>query len=110
MRNWGFDPISWRALKMRPFPLKPVRDRVSALDYPGEALVHGIEVDAIIRLDVAPNGRVSQCKELNPGAYRGFENAACDVLKGARFKPALDSSGNPVPAPVIYDVRFRIGG
>lgn len=108
MRAWGLDPISWRALRSGPFPLDPVRDRFSHLDYPTEALAQGIEFDAITRLDVASNGRVEQCKTLNPGAYRGFEDAACGALKGARFKPALDASGKPVSAPVIYDIRFCI--
>jgi TonB family protein len=108
MRAWGIDPVAWRALKSKPFPLAPVRDRFSALDYPGEALRAGVEFDAIIRLDVGRDGSVEQCRGLNPGDYRGFEVASCAVLKGAKFRPALDAAGSPVSAPFIFDVRFRI--
>lgn len=31
MREWGIDPVAWRGLTARPIPLKPVRERFSAL-------------------------------------------------------------------------------
>jgi TonB family protein len=108
MQAWGIDSAAWRSLKSRPIPLAPVRDRFSALDYPPDALRAGIEFDAIIRLDVAADGRVQECRGLNPGSYKGFEAASCEVLKGAHFRPALDASGNPVSAPILFDVVFRI--
>jgi TonB family protein len=108
MREWGIDPVSWRALRSRPFPLKAVRDRFRDLDYPAAALAQSVETDAITRLDIAPDGTVERCQSLNSGDYKGFEEAACKVLKGARFRPASDSAGNAVAAPVVFDVRFRI--
>jgi TonB family protein len=109
MTEWGIDPAAWRSLQARPFPLNHVRDGFSALDYPAEASRAHVEADAIIRLDIAADGRVSACRALNPGLLRGFETASCDVLKGAKFRPAVDSAGRPVSAPIVYDVRFRLG-
>jgi TonB family protein len=109
MSAWGLDPSAWWSLKSHPIPLSQVRDRFSALDYPRDALSAGVEFDSIIRLDVSAAGDVEKCTELNPSAYKGFETASCAVLKGARFQPALDGLGKPVPAPIIYDVVFRIG-
>jgi TonB family protein len=108
MVAWGIDSTSWRALRSHPFPLKPVRDRFDSLDYPQDAMAQHLETDAITRLDVGIDGTVEQCRTLNPGAYRGFEEAACRVLKGARFRPAIDSAGAPVAAPILYDVKFRL--
>lgn len=110
MRDWGIDPIAWRNLKSRPVPLKPVRDQFRFLEYPSSAMAAGIEADAVIRLDVDSDGRVARCKSLNVGLAREFEAAACGVLKRARFRPAVNEAGNPVSAPYVYDVRFRIAG
>jgi hypothetical protein len=106
MTEWGIDPVTWRSLEARPLPLNHVRDRFSALDYP---LAANVEADAIIRLDIAPDGSVSACRAVGPALLHSFETASCEVLKGAKFRPAVDSSGKPVSAPVVYDVRFRIG-
>ena len=108
MSTWGIDPVAWRALRSRPIPLAPVRDRFSELDYPEEALRAHIEFDAIIRLDVGPNGIVQQCRGLNSGTYKGFETASCAILKRAQFRPAFDAVGNAVSAPIVFDVVFRI--
>jgi TonB family protein len=108
MREWGVDPVAWRALRSRPIPLKPVRARFSNMDYPADALAQGIEADAVTRLDVGPDGRVISCKAVNSANYKGFADVACRILKGAKFRPALDGMGNPVSAPYLFDVRFRI--
>lgn len=110
MQEWGIDSSAWRALKSRPVPLKPVRERFGNLDYPAAAAAQGVEADAVIRLDVGSEGRVTGCRSLNVGLYAGFEEAACKVLQGARFRPATDSAGNAVSAPYVYDVRFRLEG
>jgi len=78
------------------------------MDYPADALAQGIEADAVTRLDVGPDGRVISCKAVNSANYKGFADVACRILKGAKFRPALDGMGNPVSAPYLFDVRFRI--
>jgi TonB family protein len=108
MRAWGIDPVAWRALKSRPIPIGDPRENFTYLDYPEDALRAHVEFDAIIRLDVATDGNVERCRGLNPGTYKGFETASCAVLKRARFRPATDARNNPVSAPIVYDVVFRI--
>lgn len=110
MHEWGIDPRAWRSLKSRPLPTEHVKERFHGLDYPADALAANVEADAVIRLDVAPDGSVTNCGMVNAGVPKSFEVASCNVLKGAKFKPATDASGKPVPAPIVYDVRFRIGG
>lgn len=108
MREWGVDPLAWRGLKTRPIPLIPVRRKFSNLDYPGEAIMERIEGDAVVRLAVGPDGGVKRCESVNSGGYKGFENAACDVLKRAKFHPALGSTGESVSGFYVFDVRFRL--
>lgn len=108
MRDWGIDPVAWRGLKSRPIPLNRPKDRLSDLDYPGGALTANVEADVITRLDIGSNGTVSSCRALNVGLYAGFETATCKALKGAKFQPATDENGNPVSAPFVYNVKFRL--
>ena len=89
-------------------PVEHVKERFRNLDYPAEALVAKVEADAVVRLDVGTNGRVTNCRMLNAGVAKSFEIASCRVLKGAKFTPATNASGEPVAAPIVYDVRFRI--
>jgi TonB family protein len=109
MRDWGIDPLIWRALRSPPTPLKPLSDRFSAIDYPPEALRFLVAGDALTRLEIDADGRVTRCRSINASKYKGFEYATCNVLKGARFKPALNSNGEPVSAPYVLNVRFAIG-
>jgi TonB family protein len=109
MREWGIDPRAWRNLQSRPLPTEHVKERFHELDYPADALAANVEADAVIRLDVAPDGSVTNCGMVNAGVPKSFEVASCNVLKSAKFKPATDARGKPVSAPIVYDVRFRIG-
>jgi len=109
MREWGIDPLAWRSLQSRPLPAEHVRERFNNLDYPADALAANVEADAVVRLDVAPNGSVTNCGMVDAGVPKSFEVASCKVLKGAKFKPATDAGGKPISAPIVYDVRFRIG-
>lgn len=109
MRAWGIDPVAWRGLQYRPLPIGHIRERFSALDYPTEELSRNVEADAVTRLDITVDGTVAKCGAVTSGLSRDFELASCEVLKGAKFRPAIDASGRPAPAPIVYDVRFRIG-
>ena len=108
MREWGIDPVSWRALKTGPKPIKPLIERISDIDYPDMALAYSVQSDFFIRLDVAPDGSLTSCKALNAAQYKGFEYATCDVMKGARFRPAIDSDSRAVSAPYIFEIRFKM--
>jgi hypothetical protein len=117
MIAWGLDPATWRKLKTRPQPISPPLARFKASDYPPVALQQGVQADSIIRLDIAPDGSVSNCSALNRTStaedlvlFKAFESVSCKVLKGATFRPATDPAGKPVTAPIVYDVRYRLAG
>ena len=108
MREWGLDPVAMRGLRSWPAPSEPIRKRFRDLDYPAAALANAVEADTVTRLEIGPDGRVRDCVSVNSGDYRGFEQAACAALTGARFKPAVDATGKAVSSYYVYDVRFRI--
>lgn len=109
MREWGIDPVEWWALKARPVPLKPAVELLSADDYPARAQRYGLQGWVIAKLNVAADGKVTDCKSINKDLYRGFRDTICRVMRSrARFKPALDTNGNPVAAPYVLVVQFRL--
>jgi Gram-negative bacterial TonB protein C-terminal len=109
MRDWGMDPVAVNALKSRPSPVKSAVSWFSTDDYPIGAIFEGLEGYSISRLLVGPDGTVTECVSLNRNRRPHTRDRMCDKLKHrARFKPALDASGMPVPAPYVVMVQFRL--
>lgn len=109
MREWGIDPVAWRALQSRPVPTKNWTEWLRTDDYPVGAILAGNEGFVISRLDVGPDGVARTCVPLNRNRAKQQRSPICDKLKKrARFKPALDSNGNPVAAPYVLIIQFRL--
>jgi len=107
MREWGIDPIAWRALKSRPTPATPATTWFSSDDYPRIAAIYNMGGFVVAKLDVGADGTVRKCKTVNQ-PIPDFRDAACEALKrNARFHPALDADGQPVSAPYVLRVRFQ---
>lgn len=110
LRKYGIDPAALYALKSRPLPLQPPSSWLSSHDYPRGG-AYGFEGIVTARLEVGADGRVKDCKSLTRDKYSGFRDAVCRAMvQRGRFMPAVDSGGNPVPAPFIVNVHFRIAG
>ena len=57
---------------------------------------------------VTASGRVDECHLLAPTRDAAFNKNACDEMKmNARFKPARDTAGKPVRAPVYENAHVR---
>lgn len=109
MRLWGVDPTWWRSLRRAPFPIgSHPMGLFSSSDYPADAADRGIQLEAIIRLDISAVGAITNCRMLNTRTLKSFETASCRVLRRARFQPAIDQNGNPISAPIIYNVVYRM--
>jgi hypothetical protein len=106
MKEWGIDPVAWRALTVKPAPATPAVKWFSPLDYPDREKIYKNDIEVVARLDVASDGSVLKCTVVNrPPAE--FIPAACDALmRNAKFRPALDGQGKPTPAPYIFQVSF----
>src|SRR4051812_44163482 len=85
------------AIVAPPVPRAPLESLVSADDYPPAA--GGVAGTTRVLLDVAPMGRVPACRVLASSGTAALDAAACRILpRRARFTPAMDSTGMPVPA------------
>ena len=109
MREWGIDPVAWRALKARPLPLQPWTEWLSGDDYPATAVLNGIEGFVIPKMQVGADGSVLSCESIRRTRSATYRDKMCDKLKKrAHFRPALDANGNPVAAPFVFAIKFRL--
>jgi protein TonB len=75
--------------------------------YPAEAKRMGLEGVVRFKLGIDEKGNVARLK-ITERAGHGFDEAAAQALKRARFKPALGTDGRPVPCNIPYTYRFEI--
>lgn len=77
--------------------------------YPKKARQEGIEGEAVIRLQVAPDGLPSKIRIISESP-EGYElgKACMKTLQGERWQPPIDKSGKPVSTRVTYRCGFEI--
>jgi protein TonB len=67
-------------------------------NYPRRAEREGIEGSVGVRVTIGPDGKVSACSVASSSGSADLDAAACDgMTRYARFNPALDTAGNPIP-------------
>ena len=109
MRDWGIDPVAWRALKAPPKIVTRWTNLIDADDYPIGALLSGSEGYMILRFQIGADGSVRDCHWLIRGQPVQQRVRLCSKLKRlARFKPAVASTGEPVASPYVLVIRFRL--
>jgi len=79
-----------------------LRTVFSADDYPADAQQNGDEGTAQARLTVDTSGHVSACAIIRSSGHPSLDAATCRILQTrARFRPARDEYGRPVPDTVV---------
>jgi TonB family protein len=75
-------------------------------DYPAQAIREGQKGTTAFRLNVDETGAVTECVVTGSSGAPTLDDATCALLKvRAKFRPALDAQGKPIPA--TYFNRFR---
>jgi hypothetical protein len=109
MRDWGIDPVAWRALKAPPKIVTRWTDLIDSDDYPIGALLNGSQGHMILRFQIGADGSVRDCQRLIRGQPVQQRVRLCSKLKKlARFKPAVASTGEPVASPYVLVINFRL--
>ena len=81
---------------------------IGEADYPASALARGEQGSVRFRLQVEPDGRVTNCTIVRPSGAAALDNATCRIMMSrARFTPARDSQGNPAPDWVESEIRWK---
>lgn len=78
---------------------------VTSDDYPSRALREEREGTVGFRLDIGPDGKVTDCTVTSSSGHADLDSEACRLLmRRARFRAAQDTGGNPVGD--AYSSRF----
>ncbi|WBO22197.1 energy transducer TonB [Sphingomonas abietis] len=84
-------------------------DWVTPDDYPPAALRQGAQGVTGFRLDVGPDGRVTNCTVTSSSGNTDLDQTACRLLpRRARFTPAKDASGNGIATTYSNNIRWQV--
>jgi protein TonB len=82
---------------------------VTTDDYPPSAVRAGIEGRTSFRLDIGADGKPAGCTVLASSGSDDLDKTACrKLMSRARFKPALDASGNPTATTYSGGVTWKL--
>ena len=90
-------------------PIPPALKRKLEKLYPKKARQEGIEGEAVLRLQIAPDGLPTKIRIVseNPTGH-DLGKACMKTLQGERWKPPLNKEGAPVTTRVTYRCGFEI--
>lgn len=106
--SWGMDPAGAAQMVLP-------AERIDQFDwarrvnqaYPRDMKRAGRSASVRVIIAIAADGTVAHCHAHNPQPYPQFEETTCRVLQEhARYRPARDAEGNPVPSFDSMDVAF----
>lgn len=97
-RKWGLDPAVQRSLQRPAVPIDQ-RSWLGAGSYPWSFLRNSQSMIVNLRMVVDASGTPTECVVQSPKTQSGAETLTCrEIMKTARFEPALDREGNAVPS------------
>lgn len=109
------DHVSDRVTWTLPEPVTPPERRanlasyIADSDYPSSAIRRGEEGTVQFQLDISPQGLAVNCRVIQSSGSPALDNATCRILvERARFTPARNAAGNPVPDTVTSRIRWML--
>jgi protein TonB len=90
-------------------PIPPSLKRKLESFYPRKARQEGIEGEAFLRLQIAPDGLPAKIRVISedPTGYE-LGMACMRTLRGEKWEPPVDKGGKPVTTRVTYRCRFEM--
>ena len=111
VKMWGLDPEEQKTLSRRPTPTTSPGRWLKPGDYPGPELRAGKQGIVNFWLGIDASGKPTECEIQRSYSDEAFDIATCKALmRKARFEPALDADGKPVPSFYANTVNFLIPG
>src|SRR5690242_9478648 len=84
-----------------------VREWFNADDYPDKAVMWHQQGYVTVSFTVGADGRVANCQLARSSGYSLLDEVPCKLLtKRARFRPAKDSNGAPMPTQASTSFAF----
>ena len=81
---------------------------VSVEDYPASARELGEQGTVRFALDVGTDGRATSCRITGSSGSQALDSATCRIMVSrARFTPAVDARGQPMPDTFRSSITWR---
>lgn len=110
LQTWGVDPVKYHNIEKQAERKDFSRwtRRIQEI-YPRDMVRDEVSADLDVRVVVDEDGRVQSCHAFNARPFPDFEKLACKLISDvARYKPALDSEGEPVITLDRFTITYRI--
>jgi TonB family protein len=105
---WGIDPKVDDKIAIPAMPIKML-SWFSGDDYPAAAARRGVESSLQFRVNVSPEGRVTNCRIITTVQAPEINDRICAIIRSrARFKPAELADGTKVPDYYGNTIVFRM--
>lgn len=99
MKSWGLDPKRVTDVAVQAEPIGSPASWVSPNDYPKEALRNRETGRVKVRFDIDSAGKITRCQVVTSSGSQSLDETTCERAGSrARFRPARDAAGKPVPA------------
>lgn len=108
MTHWGLDPERELRRATGPVPTNlPVVAQNIQRNYPSSALASGKQAMIAARVLVDAEGKASDCAIIDLTEAEKFGGGVCRQLTStARFDPAVDANGAPMPSYYVARIRY----
>lgn len=107
--SWGIDAKINATLTRLAEPTTSPATWIRSSDYPSSQLRSGAQTIVRFRLNIDEVGHITQCRIQDSYGDDAFDSAVCDnIMKRAKFNPALDKDNNPVASYYVNKVIFRV--
>jgi len=82
---------------------------ITSDDYPSSSQRNGEEGVTSIAYDIGVDGRISNCRVTGSSGSATLDETTCTLsTRRARYKPAQDAAGNPIPSHGTRRIRWQI--
>lgn len=107
---WGLDPERHKGALRGVALLQPRQVSQRVLEkYPQRALQEGRQGVVGVTVLVDETGRPTECKITDDSGHPDLNNVACEGMMRARYSPAVDASGEPMPSYFVTQIEYRLG-
>lgn len=107
VESWGFDPAKQRTFIKGP-KVREQANWVNDIQFPFRELREGFDGRIWLRFNVDANGLPTACSTVKSADAERFGNACENLLRIARFNPALDHTGEPAASYVVVSIRYDV--
>lgn len=107
--EWGFSAEAQHRLAEPAKAVRELQGVFSPNDYPSDAVKDDASGRVRVGLLIDQSGRIAKCKILVASGHSSLDETTCRILKlRARFRPAKDIDGKPIPGAVTQTIDWLL--